>query len=200
MEISRAIVQGSVSAVSMVKKYLSLPSLTSVLPVWNLRLETTSAVQTGEARVSENVIVATGFAQADKKVIADNVAPGPWEWRLEGYIPGSPLEVTNLYTPFLKMNIARLKAAYKNGTLLAFKDGDNNIYPSVAIKHLAISQAADKKNKRAFSMVLREIETISGGIVGSFVNSAASIAAGTAQGAAVSVGTSGTTAIPFAGF
>lgn len=188
MELSKAIISGSASAASLALQLLSLPRLISLTPAWTLALETENLQQHGEAQVAESVLISSLPWEASKKYIADNVAPGPYTWRMDGYIPGNQLmEPSNLYTPIVRLNVARLRAAFKSGTILSFKDGDNIVYPSVVIQSLDIDTRAECKNKQPFSMVLKEInvlDTISGGIV----ENASTIAAGSIGGESRNVG------------
>ncbi len=188
MELSKAIIAGSATAAKLVLDYLSLPRLTCLTPPWTIPLETEELQQHGEAKVAESVLIAALPGEASKAFIADNVAPGPYTWRLSGYIPGKPIaEPTNLYTPFVRMNVANIRAAFKAGSLLSFKDGDNIIYKNVVIQSLDIDTRADTKNRVPFSMVLKEINILDS-IGGAVVQDAAQVAAGSLNGEQVKVG------------
>ena len=188
MELSKAIISGSASAANIALQLLSLPRLISLTPPWTIALETESLRQHSEARVAENVLISAVGLGAAKSYVSDNVAPGPYTWHLDGYIPGNQLlEPSNLFTPIVRMNTALLRQAFKLGTVLTFKDGDNNIYPNVVIQSLDIDTRADCRNKQPFSMVLKEINVISG-VFGDVVQNAATIAAGSAAGEGTKVG------------
>jgi hypothetical protein len=138
--------------------------------------------------VAENVLISDVMGAAAKSYISDNVAPGAYTWHLEGYIPGNQLlEPSNLFTPIVRMNVNNLRNAFKAGTILTFKDGDNHIYPNVVIQSLDIDTRPDCRNKQPFSMVLKEINVLDS-VFGTVVQNAASIAAGSAQGEATKVG------------
>lgn len=117
-------------------------------------LETESNSQTGSAEVSESIVITKDV----KKNMTDNIAPGSWTWNLTGYIPGiTALEPTNFFTPFVQLNTALLKNAFKKGYTLIYKDMDASIYKRVAIQSLTIDPQADCRNKTPFSMTLKEI-------------------------------------------
>lgn len=188
MELSKAIIAGSASAANLVLSLLSLPRLISITPPWTIYLETESCRQHSEARVAENVLISDVMGAAAKSYISDNVAPGAYTWHLEGYIPGNQLlEPSNLFTPIVRMNVNNLRNAFKAGTILTYKDGDNHIYPNVVIQSLDLDTRPDCRNKQPFSMVLKEINILDS-VFGTVVQNAASIAAGSAQGEATKIG------------
>ena len=188
MELSKAIISGSASAASLALSLLSLPRLTCLIPPWTIALETENLRQHGEAKVAENVLISSLPAYASKAYVADNVAPGPYTWHLDGYIPGNMLmEPTNIFTPIVRMNVNLIRDAYKRGAILQFKDGDNKIYPNVVIQSLDLDTRADCKNKAPFAMVLKEINILDS-IGGDIVAEASTIAAGTAGGEATKIG------------
>lgn len=160
--MSKLVAQGAPGALKMVKSLLDTPTLINPgffgtlkqgLPFF-VQIQTESHVQQGDALVSESLVIAKG----KKANIADNVAPGPWEWNLSGYILGMPsLELTNLFTPFVTLNTTLLKNAFKKGYILTFKDVGGAIYKRVAIKRLSIKTEADTRNAVPFSMTLKEI-------------------------------------------
>ena len=188
MEISKAIISGSAAALEAALSFLSLPRLTCLVPPWTIALETENARQHGEARVAENVLISSLPEYASKAYVSDNVAPGPWSWHLDGFIPGNVLaEPTNLYTPIVRMNVNNIRNAFKRGSILQFKDGDNHIYENVVIQSLDIDTKADCRNKVPFAMVLKEINILDS-IGGDIVAAASTIEAGTAGGEATKVG------------
>lgn len=163
--LTRLVAQGAPGALKMVKSLLDTPALINTgfsgeasqgLP-FVVPLDTESHVQQGDALVSESLVI----TQTQKKNIADNVAPGSWEWSLSGYIPGMPdLELTNLFTPFVKLNVSLLKNAFQKGYILTFKDIDASIYKRVVIKRLSIKTDSDARNAAPFSMTLKEINVL----------------------------------------
>lgn len=163
--LSQLIVQGSPAALNLVRSLLNTPMLINTGFVGDARqglpfaipLETEDHSQQGSAQVSESLVIT-----ANKKVsVADNVAPGSWEWSLSGYIPGiTALEPSNYFTPFVRLNTNLLKNAFKQGYVLIFKDVDAAIYTKVVIKQLTIRTQADSRNKTPFTMTLKEINTI----------------------------------------
>lgn len=175
----------------MVKSLLETPALVNVgfvngvqqgLP-FVVPLDTEQHTQQGDALVSETLVITKSGRKAN---LADNVAPGAWEWSLSGYIPGMPdLELTNLFTPFVKLNVSLLKNAFKKGYVLTFKDVDAAIYKKVVIKRLAIKTEADARNAAPFAMTLKEINTMD----------ALATETGTLAGDARSVGTTVATSV-----
>lgn len=190
MELSKAIISGSASAAKLALDLLSLPRLISLAPPFTVYLETEGLRQHGEAKVAENVIISNiGEAGlANKAYIADNVAPGPWTWHLDGYIPGNQLmEPSNLFTPIVRMNVNLIRNAFKMGSILTYKDGDNHIYKNVVIQSLDLDNKPDVKNKQPFAMVLKEINILSS-VFGTLVENAAEVAEGSAEGEATNAG------------
>lgn len=156
---------GGSGVLNLVKSMLDTPSLInpgfsyypnqSKFP-FAIPLETETHQQSGQSEVSQSLII----TKTNKKNMSDNVAPSSWTWELSGYIPGSSLEVSNLYTPIVKTNTNLLKYAWQNGYLLVFKDVDSQIYNNVVIKNLSISTQADCKNKTPFTLTLIQINNM----------------------------------------
>ena len=156
MELSYALKLGSKRAVEMVKSVIQNPMLISKSPAWAISLEVETIAQTGQAEVSERAVIVPGSGV--KSYLNDNVAPGTWTWQMSGWIPGDPLaEPTNLYTPVVMMNVFFLRKAYKNGSRIIFKDVDQMIYKNCVIQSLSIDTKSECKNKKPFSMTLKEI-------------------------------------------
>lgn len=190
-----AVVNGNPSALNLVKTLISTPTLinpgSKVYPnqskyTFAIPLETESHRQSSSAQVSESLVI----TKTNKRNMADNVAPGAWQWTLSGYIPGvSALETTVFFTPFVTFNTNLLKFAYKQGYLLIFKDIDCQIYKNVVIKSLEIGTQADCKNKTPFSMTLVQMDAIDDiSVEMSKAEQTASPASGTAAGAAADFG------------
>lgn len=156
MELSYALKLGSKRAVEMVKSVIQNPMLISKSPAWAISLEVETIMQTGQAEVSERAVIVPGSGV--KSYLNDNVAPGAWTWQMSGWIPGDPLaEPTNLYTPVVMMNVCYLRKAYKNGSRIIFKDVDQMIYKNCVIQSLSIDTKSECKNKKPFSMTIKEI-------------------------------------------
>ena len=164
--LSQLIVNGNPTALNLVKTLLDAPMLVnpsitkdglSQGAPFAIPLETETHQQTGNAEVSESLLITAG----GKKNVADNVAPGAWTWNLTGYIPGNAaLEPTNLYTPFVALNSWLIRNAYQQGYVLIYKDIDAQIYRRVVIKSLTINTKSDCRNKTPFSMTLKEINVM----------------------------------------
>ena len=160
MFLEQALILQNPKAVNMAKTLTEMPALMSTNPPFFIPLELTGYGKDGNAEIAERPVIVSG--QAKKKQVTDNVAPGTWEWTLEGYIPGlSAIELTNLYTPFVILNRALLETAFKNGTPITFKDRDCVIYKSeVVIKSLHLGMEAEVANKTPFTMTLKQIVTL----------------------------------------
>lgn len=163
--LTKLVTQGSPAALNLVKSLLATPILINPGVInsrdqgmpFAIPLETETNSQTGSAEVSESLVI----TKNQKRNLTDNVAPGAWSWNLSGYIPGiTALEPTNKFTPFVMMNTALLRNAYKQGYVLIFKDIDAAIYKTVAIQSLTINPQADCRNKTPFSMTLKEINVL----------------------------------------
>lgn len=121
-------------------------------------IEVKSVHQTGRAEVSENLIIAGASGKGSRQYIADNVAPGPWEWTLDGYIPGDSLiEHTARFTPIVGLNRMLVRLAYMNGLRLFYKDLDCVIYDNVVIQSLDIGWDPEVQNKTPVSMTLKRV-------------------------------------------
>jgi len=119
--LSQLVVNGTPTALSLVKTLLNSPmlinlgitkeGLTQGAP-FAIPLETQTHQQTGSADVSESLVITA----SGKKNIADNVAPKSWTWSITGYIPGNAaVETTNLYTPFAALNSWLIRNAFQKG-------------------------------------------------------------------------------------
>lgn len=156
MVLALGIIQGSVQALSLVKSLLEMPRLISETPKFNIPLEADTFSKDSTAEVNESLIITTGD-KSQKKYVTDNVAPSPWVWELSGYIPGSALlEMTTLYHPILKHNVEMLEQAYRDGSVLTFRDNNQKKW-DVVIQHMHLDLKADCQNKQPFSMTLKEV-------------------------------------------
>ncbi len=188
MGLNANIIANSAKAISAAATYLSNPVLifkTSIganigglkldlnVPSMFCFLEAEVRRKIGTADVTTTPVIISGGV---KQYANDSVSPQPWVWELEGYIPGiSQIETTVNFTPLLRYNIASLESAYREGMVCGFKDTDNKYYNDVVIERLEISDSADVKNKQPFSMTLREIYIIEGGLLGAAKKAAAKI-------------------------
>lgn len=191
-KLTKQILSGSsAAAMNLVKSLITNPMLINADPTqeqpWSISLEVEDEAQNVSAEVSESLLI----ADDTKTNVADNVAPGSWTWDLSGYIGGIPeLQYTNYYTPFVTHQVNYLKMAAKKGFILQFKDSDCALYRRVVIQSLTIRQEKDCRNKRPFSMSLKEINVInSRAEFDTGVASYASVAAGAAIGPALTAGT-----------
>lgn len=156
MELSYALKLGSQRAIELVKSTIQNPMLISISPAWSISLEVETITQTGQADVSKRAVIVPGSGV--KSYLNDNVSPEAWSWQMSGWIPGNPLaEPTNLFTPVVTMNVFFLKKAFRNGSRIIFKDVDQMIYKNCVIEALSIDTKSDCRNKKPFSMTLKEI-------------------------------------------
>lgn len=164
--ITKAILNSSPTALNFVKTLLATPMLInpgfnvyknqSALP-FAIPIEPESHSQSLSAEVSDSLII----VKDNKKSVADNIAPGTWQWQISGYIPGIPeLEPTNKYTPFVTLNTRLLKMAAEKGYVLKFKDIDSSVYSNVVIKQVAINTQKDCRNRTPITITLKEISVM----------------------------------------
>lgn len=159
MLLTRAVVRGIPSALKMVKSLIDNPMIVSTTPPWAISLEVESYSKTGSADVSQRPVIVPGTGV--KQFLNDNVAPGPLEWHLSGYIPGDDLiEQTCAFTPIVHGNTELLWLAYKLGSRIMFKDTDQVPYLNCVISNLETNYTKECKNKMPFSMTIQEINTI----------------------------------------
>lgn len=177
-EFQNLIIQGSQSALNAAKSLLANPVLiftgekttipnlsTSGLSGnksivskvgWVVPIEVVSSQKSVVNEVSENLVIAE-----NKKVnVVDNIAIGAWHWQLSGYIGGSSLELTNIYTPFVTLQTTYLEMAATEGYFLIYKDSQNNIHKNCVIKSFTLKDEADARNKRPFSMEIVQINVM----------------------------------------
>lgn len=163
MTLTDGIIKKSAAAIKLADGLITDPAIMSVdeAPYFYIPLEVDTCEQTGQAEVAESLIISTGKSANKKQYVADNVAPGPWQWELSGHIPGNPaVELTNLFTPIVYFNTQLIKIAFREGMRLRFKDIDCQFYNDVVIERLSIASEPDCKNKRPFQMTLREINVV----------------------------------------
>lgn len=168
MEFETAIATGNYAALQLAKTMLTQPALIfqvedlvdndSVLPFFYIPIESPNVSMRGDAEVSENVIIAT--SDNEKKYLTDNIAPGPWVWSINGYIPGNATELTNYFTPFVRFNTDLIKAAFKRGVRMRYKDTDCRIYTNVVIQSAEFMTQADCQNKQPVNLTLKQIEVM----------------------------------------
>lgn len=167
MEMTKAIISGSSTALSLVKTLLMTPILYEKDQMKKgVPLECNAYSQNGTAEVSESMIITLDQKDNEstetKKLLADNVAPSSWTWNIQGYIPGlSLVELTNLYPWVMIRNRNKIRDWFKQGAVLKFKDMEGKIYDNVAIESLDIRHDPDCANKAPFSITLKEINVMS---------------------------------------
>lgn len=159
-EFTRKIITGNPQALMYAKSLLTDPMLTVKIggATFPITLEVETCLQNGNAAVSEQLVV----TNEGKKYITDNVAPGSWSWTLSGYISGvDPLEPSSFFKPTVQFLCDIIRKAFKNGVSAIYKDIDCCLYNNVVIEDLTLEHRSDCKNKRPFSMVLKQIEVLS---------------------------------------
>lgn len=156
MQLSQLVIKGNSKALNMVKSLIDNPMIISLDPPWAVSLEVEKHVQSGNADVSERPVIIPG--KTSKTFLYDNVSPSSWSWQLSGYIPGNEqIEKTNLFTPIVQLNADLIRKAFKNGSIIIFKDTDQRTYTHCVIAALSVDTRADVRNKIPFSMTIREI-------------------------------------------
>lgn len=155
------LIQGNSAALNMAKSVITNPMLINTDPEqgtpWAVMLEVEDHDKGLDAEVSESLVI----TKNGKKNVADNVAPGSWTWQLAGYIPGIPeMQLTNLFTPYVRVQTDYLTRAAENGHVLLYKDLDNKVYKYVTIKSIHVKTQKDCRNKTPFSLTLKEINLL----------------------------------------
>lgn len=137
------------------------------------------------AEVSKHVLVdLTG----GKKFVNDNIAPGPHEWQLEGYIGGFPIEAVGRYEIMPSINTMRdiLDTAFQSRQTVTFIDADRKLWPMVAIEDFQQERTPDVQNRLQVRLTIRELNVLSVTAVVQQVASAAAPVVGSTDGATVS--------------
>lgn len=190
-DFKTALIEGSLTVLEWVKTLLTNPALISIDPnnPFYIPIICEGDTQRGDAQVSDRVIIGPGAVTQQKKIIADNVAPGPWSWTFSGYLVGMPeFEPTNLFTPFVRLQKFLLQYAFKNGAILTLKDSDCMPYPSVAIQSITFRNVPDCRNFQPIDITIKQLDIMTTAAGISSVESAASPAAGSADGRAAEAG------------
>lgn len=158
-EFTRKIITGNAQALMYAKSLLTDPMLTVKIGgvIFPISLQVETSQQNGSASVSEQLVVTS----EGKKFITDNVAPGPWSWTISGYISGAEtIEPSSYFKPTVKFLSDIIKKAYKNGVPAIYKDLDCCLYDNVLIQDLTLETRKDCKDRRPFSMTLKQIEVL----------------------------------------
>lgn len=191
-DFKTALIEGSLTVLEWVKTLLTNPALISIDPnnPFYIPIICDADTQRGDAQVSDRVIIGPGAVTQQKKIIADNVAPGPWRWTFSGYLVGMPeFEPTNLFTPFVRLQKFLLQYAFKNGAILTLKDSDCIPYPSVAIQSITFKNVPDCRNYQPIDITIKQMEIMNTALgTATTVTSAATPAAGSADGVAAEAG------------
>ena len=217
MSLASQIIQGSISALNLIKSYLSNPSISfdagngSGIPI----IDTTKSVpiqaaeykEVGDTDISSQLIVSNDkTGQADGKgFVTDNIAPRPRVWEIRGYIGASILE--QLATPVLqfvqaqRLNLLREMRMSRKMLVFRTNNGEELVY--VGMKHLEITTDPAIQNRIPISMTLQEVPIVTfnngafGIPAGSSNQSAAALAIGVTTGIAIdlaaTIGSSGDT-------
>lgn len=160
MDLSQAIAGGSKSALQMARSFITKPALASYeLPLlFYIAIDAENITQHADAQVSESVLYTPG--NDTKTIIADNVAPGPWQWTITGYLSGSDASFYSGVNFSALTEKFQLQNAFKRGARLVFKDTDCTPYHNVVIQSLDFSPTADCKNRIPVSMTIKEINVL----------------------------------------
>ena len=190
-DFNSALIEGSLTVLDWVKTMLTNPALvsTDARNPFYIPIICNGDTQRGDAQVSDRVIIGQGELTQQKKIISDNVAPGPWTWTYSGYLVGLPaLEPTNLFTPIVRVQKILLQDAFKHGLILMLKDSDCMPYPAVAIQSISFRHDPECRNYQPIDITLKQLDIMTTAAGISSVESAASPAAGSADGMAAEAG------------
>ena len=199
MSLLNLIAEGSATALTVLRQYTGNPKVVYgdlVVPIQAFKYVTRES-----AVVSKKVLV----DMTGKKNVTDNVAPGPHEWHMEGYIGGTPLELSILYMPSLGTYRDMLDAAYWSRQALDFYDADQKGWTlasghPVCIELFEYEKVPGEQNRLRVVLDLREL--IFAEVQTSFVSPLDPVAAtatptdGGASGAPAAAGATEVTAEP----
>jgi hypothetical protein len=118
-------------------------------------------VPSQEAAVSKHVLV---DMTAGKKQVNDNIAPGPHQWQIEGYIGGEfPFEAVGRYDLMPSINTMRniLDTAFQSRMTVSFVDRDHKVWPLVAIESFEQEIAPDVDNRLLVRLTIQELTVLS---------------------------------------
>jgi hypothetical protein len=137
-------------AISLIKQFVLNPVLAGV-PIQCYRY-----LFDGEADVSKQVLV---NLQQGKQNVSDNVAPGPHEWQLEGYVGGMPVELSSQFMPSIASMRDLLDKAYLSRDSVTFFDKYQRAW-TVMIVHFGYEIPPDTQNRLVVRLHLRELNSL----------------------------------------
>jgi hypothetical protein len=143
----------------------------------------------GDSVVSKRVVI--DLTQG-KKTTTDNIAPGPHQWEVEGYVGGLPYELSSRFMPSIGIMRDSLDGGWSQRQQVTFFDKYQKSW-QVVVEHFEYEPAPDEENALLVRLHLVElnVQTISvSGIANDPVSAAASAPDGTQYGAPKSLGTS----------
>jgi hypothetical protein len=147
---------------SIVQAWASQPKVSSVpIQTSRYRVRMTS-------EVSKHVLVdTTGL----KKFVNDNVAPGPHEWYIEGYIGGeiSGAAIEHIgrseLMPSIMLARAILESAYQSRAVVPFIDAEQKAWTTVVIQDFECEKTPDVQNRLMVRITLRELNILSASVL-----------------------------------
>ena len=154
MSLINLITSNAAAALNLIKHWTQQPVLAGV------RIEATRFERTIEADVSKHVLV--DITQG-KKTVNDNVAPGPRTWQIEGYIGGTPLELTSLYMPSLAEQRDLLDAAATAREIVTLMDPEFRTW-QVVIASFYHSKEPDTANRVPVRLSVQEVNVLTVGV------------------------------------
>lgn len=197
MSLINLIASGSAAALQIVKQYVGKPVI--IFQGNQVPIEAYRYVPRIEADVSRKVLI----DMTGKRLVTDNIAPGPHEWHIEGYIGGTPFEVSSLFMPSIGFIRDILDRAFLSRQPLDFFDADQKAWTLVGgnpvlITSLEFEKAPDTENRLILRIDLRELYFLSAQITSisptDTIVATATPAAGTSSGLPASTGASEATA------
>lgn len=160
MSLLNLIASGAGAALALVKQYVGNPVI--VFGATSVPIQTFRYLPRISAEVSRKVII----DMTGKRKITDNVAPGPHEWHIEGYIGGFPVEFSSLFMPSIGIFRDGLDAAFLSRQPLDFFDADQKAWTlagghPVLITDLEFEKVPDTENRLIVRIDLRELYFLS---------------------------------------
>lgn len=160
MSLLTLIASNAAAAINLVRAYVGNPTI--VFNGVSVPIQTYRYVPRIEAQVSTKVLV----DMTGKKLVTDNVAPGPHEWHIEGYIGGMPIEFSSIWMPSIASFRDALDAAFLSRQPLDFYDADRKAWTllggnPVMITSLEFEKSPDTENRLIVRIDLRELRFLS---------------------------------------
>jgi hypothetical protein len=154
----------AVPGLTALKSLLTKPLIGGVVP-----LDLESIELTAEAQVATQLLV---DIDGDRKIVNDNIAPGPRTWTIRGsifpYDAGISQGLTSIASGFTQMigqgsfGVNQMIAnilwdIFENRKKTTWRDADGKIWNNVAIERLSITNDPGVQNRILMSATIKEI-------------------------------------------